>query len=216
MGSVTCINSAVRGFAINARSSSEIIEVSLKDDGDASADLLFSSAVRADAAGRTYSAVSAMLASFALITAYIYSADIETVNLLNMAVLAGTAAGVVMVFVFAGMIITSTAVTARVIRERRDYSEENGASNSLRGAIIPSIAALLVPVVIGSVGGINALAGFLTSLSVTGKILVLALNNSGKYFESCAAETLTTVIKLALAISLVFMPVFTQLNGFLF
>jgi Na+/H+-translocating membrane pyrophosphatase len=133
-----------------------------------------------------------------------------------MAVLAGTATGVVMVFVFAGLIITSTAVTARVIRERRDYSEENGASNSLRGAIIPSIAAILVPAVIGAAGGINVLSGYLTSFAVTGTILVLALNNSGKYFESCAAETLSTVIKLALAISLVFMPVFTQLNGFLF
>jgi K(+)-stimulated pyrophosphate-energized sodium pump len=216
MGSVTCINSAVRGFAINARSSSEIIEVSIKDEVNAFPDILYTTAVRADSAGRTYSAVSAMLASFAMITAYIYAAGIDTVNLMNMAVLAGAAAGAMMVMVFTGLIISSTAITARVIRERRDYSEENGASNSLRGAIIPSIAAILVPVVIGAAGGLNTLAGFLTSFSITGTILVLAMNNSGKYYESCAAETLTTVIKLALAVSLVFMPVFAQLNGFLF
>lgn len=216
MGSISCINSTVRGYSINARSTSEIIAVSIEDDMSTFSDILYTSAVRSEAAGRTYSAASAMLASVAMITAYIYSADIRSVNLMNMAVLAGAVLGAVMVFVFTGLIISSSVVTTRVIRERSSYSEESGASNSLRGAIVPSIAAILVPAVIGCVGGVNALAGFLTSLTVTGTILVFAINNSGKYYENNAAETLTTVIKIALAVSLVFMPVFTQLNGFLF
>lgn len=216
MGAASCINSTVKGFAINSRSISEVIDVSVEDDMSTFSDIMYTTAVRADAAGKTYSAVSAMLASVAMLTAYIYSAGMQAVNLLNMAVLAGSALGVVMVFTFTGLIISSTAVTTRVIRERSDYSEEDGASNSLRGAIIPSVAAILVPAFIGCVGGINALAGFLTSFSITGTILVFVINNSGKYYESNAAETLTTVIKLALAISIAFMPVFTQLNGFLF
>jgi K(+)-stimulated pyrophosphate-energized sodium pump len=216
MGSISCINSTLRGYGINTKSTSEIISESVEEDMTSFSDILYSTGIRAENAGKSYSAVSAMLISFALFAAFAYVAGMDSADLISMPVLSGAALGVAMTFVYTGMLIQSVSVTARVIQEKYNYSEDSGAVYSLRGTMIPCILALLVPFGIGILGGVNTLAGFLVSFAVTGSVLVFSFNSSGRYFDNTASETLTTLIKLTMIVSIVFVPVFAKFGNLIF
>jgi K(+)-stimulated pyrophosphate-energized sodium pump len=216
LASIACINSTLRGYSINTRSTSEIIGTAVDEDMTSFSDILYSTSVRAEIAGKSYSAVSATLIAFALVTAFAYISGMSSADIISIPVLSGAILGVAMVFVYTGLLLESVSITARVIREKYNYSEDSSAVYSLRGVIIPCILSLIVPFGIGFLGGVNALAGFLMSFCVTGTALVFVFNNSGRYFENTASETLSTVIKLTLVISVVFVPVFTKVGSLFF
>ena len=56
---------------------------------------------------------------------------------------------------------------------------------------------------------------FTFSAAVMGMCLIFAFNNSGRFFDRVAAETLGTVIKLMVAVALVFAPAFMNFTGLL-
>jgi hypothetical protein len=43
--------------------------------------------------------------------------------------------------------------------------------------------------------------------------VIFAFNNAGRYFDRVATETLGTVIKLMVAVTLVFAPLFMEFGG---
>jgi K(+)-stimulated pyrophosphate-energized sodium pump len=216
IASISCINSTLRGYGINTKSTAEIIDVAVEEDMTSFSDILFSTGIRAESAGKSYSAVSAMLISIAMVTAYAYASGIDTADIISMPVMSGAVLGIAMVFVYTGLLLESVSITARVIQEKYNYSEESTAAYSLRGVVIPCVLSLVLPFAVGLVGGISALAGFLISFSVTGSILVFAFNNSGKFFENTASETLSTIIKMTAVISVVFVPVFMKAGSLIF
>jgi len=85
----------------------------------------------------------------------------------------------------------------------------------LRGVALLFFAALIIPFIAGAAGGVHALIAFTFSSAVTGMCLIFAFNNSGRFYDRVAAETLGTVIKLMAAMALVFAPAFMSFTGLL-
>ena len=84
---------------------------------------------------------------------------------------------------------------------------------ALRGLLPIYAISLLVPLATVVSGGINSLIAFTCSATITGMCVIFAFNNSGRFYDRTATETLGTVIKLMVALTLVFAPVFMQFEG---
>ena len=72
---------------------------------------------------------------------------------------------------------------------------------------------MIVPLTAGAAGGVNGLIAFTCSATVTGMCVIFAFNNAGKHFDRLATETLGTIIKLMVAVALVFAPLFMNVGG---
>ena len=217
INSMTGINSAVRGFSINTASSSEIASVIIEDEESPNpADVLLTASVRTDVIGKTYSAVATIVTLTAMFTALSIAAGSPAADLMSTSVFLGVATGAVFVFVCAGFIIRSIRLTATVLRERLDdiYDDEKHI-NTLRGLVPLYVASLVVPAVAGILGGINGLIAFTCSVTVTGMCMLFAFNDSGKYFDRMATETLGNVIKVMVVAAIVFASVFMKFGGVL-
>lgn len=217
INSMAGINSAVRGFSINTASSSEI--ASVMDDTDKSpspADVLLTASVKSDVIGKTYSAVSTTVTLVAMFAAISVVTDMPAITLLSTASFIGMAIGAVFVFVSAGLIIRSIRLTGIVLRDRLDslYDDEKRI-NTLRGLIPLYAVSVIVPGIAGFLGGITGIVSFAVSATITGMCVLFAFNNSGKYFDRMATETLGNVIKVMVVTALVFAPVFMELGGVL-
>jgi K(+)-stimulated pyrophosphate-energized sodium pump len=213
--SMTGINSAVRGFSINTASSSEIASVTDKSEHNPSpADVLLTASVRTDVIGKTYSTVSTTVTLTAMFCALSVATNSPNAELLSTTSFLGLTLGALSVFVCAGLIIRSIRLTGTVLRERMSsaYEDEKRIS-TLRGLVPLYGASVIVPAVAGILGGINGLIAFAVSATVTGMCVIFAFNNSGKYFDRMATETLGNVIKVMVVVALVFAPVFMQLHG---
>lgn len=217
INSMTGINSAVRGFSINTASSSEIASVIIEDEESPNpADVLLTASVRTDVIGKTYSAVATIVTLTAMFTALSIAAGSPAADLMSTSVFIGVATGAVFVFVCAGLIIRSIRLTATVLRERLDdiYDDEKHI-NTLRGLVPLYVASLVVPAIAGILGGINGLIAFTCSVTVTGMCMLFAFNDSGKYFDRMATETLGNVIKVMVVTAIVFASVFMKFGGVL-
>ena len=215
INSMAGINSAVRGFSINTASSSEIASVIIEgDDSPNPADVLLTASVRTDVIGKTYSAVATIITLTAMFTALSITAESPAADLLSTPVFLGVTTGAVFVFVCAGLIIRSIRLTATVLRERLDdiYDDEKHI-NTLRGLVPLYVASLVVPALAGFLGGIIGLIAFTCSVTVTGMCMLFAFNNSGKYFDRMATETLGNVIKVMVVAAIVFAPFFIKFGG---
>ena len=215
INSMAAVNSAVRGFSINTASASDIASVSDPDaESPNAADVLLTASARTDAIGKTYSAIGTYVTLVAMFTALSVVANNNSTNLLSMTVYLGIMIGAVVIFVCAGLIIRSIRLTSQVLGNRlKDSDDPEKRIASLRGLFPIYVISLLVPLVPGAFGGVNGLIAFACSASVTGMCVIFAFNNSGRFYERTATETLGTVIKLMVAVTLVFAPVFMKLEG---
>ena len=215
VNAIAGINSAVRGFSINTASASEIASVVIDGDGSPDpADVLLTASVRTDVIGKTYSAVAVIITLTAMFTALSVIADNLTASLLSTSVFVGMTIGAVFVFVSAGLIIRSIRLTATVLRERLDdvYYDDKHIS-TLRGLVPLYLVSVIVPAFAGFTGGINGLIAFTCSVTLTGMCMLFAFNNSGRYFDRMATETLGNVIKVMVVVAIVFAPLFMKLGG---
>ena len=215
INSMTAVNSAVRGFSINTASASEIASVSDPEaESPNPADVLLTASVRTDSVGKTYSGVAAYVTLVAMYTAVSVVANNPAINLLSTPVFTGITIGAVVVFVCAGFIIRSIRLTSQVLSARlADSHDPEKRITSLRGLLPLLITVFIVPLAAGAAGGVNGLIAFTCSASVTGMCVIFAFNNAGKYFDRLATETLGTVIKLMVAVTLVFAPIFMDFGG---
>ena len=215
INSMAGINSAVRGFSINTASSSEIASVIIEGGSSPDpADVLLTASVRTDVIGKTYSAVATIITLTAMFTALSVIAGNIPTNLLSTSVFYGMTIGAVFVFASAGLIIRSIRMTATVLRDRLDkvnYDEKH--INTLRGLVPLYMVSFIVPGIAGFACGINGLIAFTCSVTVTGMCMLFAFNNSGRYFDRMATETLGNVIKVMVVAAIVFAPVFMKLGG---
>lgn len=209
------VNCAVRSFSVNTASASEIASVTDPDaETPSPADVLLTASAKSDATGKTYSAVSAYITLVAMFTAMSVVADNQSINLLSTPVYVGISIGAVIVFLCAGLIIRSIRLTSLVLRARLSEADDpEKRITALRGLIPLFVVSLATPVAVGVSGGVNGLIAFACSAAVTGMCVIFAFNNSGKFYDRTATETLGTVIKLMVAAALVIAPLFKDFMG---
>lgn len=169
------------------------------------------------ATGKGFAIGSAALTALALIASYVErikavgGVDITLdMSLMNPTVLVGLFVGGCLPFVFAALTMESVGRAAQsVVKEvRRQFSEITGimtgeseadysscidicTKSSLKEMIMPTIVAIIVPVLTGLILGYNGVIGMLAGATVSGFLIAILMSNSGgawdnakKYIES--------------------------------
>ncbi len=170
-----------------------------------------------DAVGNTTAAIgkgfaigSAALTAVALFIVYGQMVGLQAIDLMKPYVVAGLFIGGLMPFVFSSLTMNAVGKAAiEMVNEVRrqfrikkgilegttkpDYARciEISTHSALRQMIIPGILAIVVPIAVGFVLGVEALGGLLAGGIVTGFLLALLMANAGgawdnakKYIES--------------------------------
>ncbi|MBQ8539337.1 MAG: sodium-translocating pyrophosphatase [Ruminococcus sp.] len=169
------------------------------------------------ATGKGFAIGSAALTALALVASYIEKAqevgakvDFSTFTVMDPLVLVGLFIGACLPFVFAALTMESVGRAAQsvVIEVRRQFKSIKGlmegkaeadyakcvdlcTKSSLKEMILPTIVAVVTPVVVGLVLGVGGVVGMLAGATVTGFLLAIFMSNSGgawdnakKYIES--------------------------------
>lgn len=168
------------------------------------------------ATGKGFAIGSAALTALALIASYIdkikeVGGKIEdTFNLMNPVVLVGLFIGACLPFVFAAITMDSVGKAAQsiVVEVRRQFKSIKGLMEgeadpdyakcvdlctkaSLKEMIMPTIVAIVTPVIVGLVLGYQGVVGLLAGATASGFLMAIFMSNSGgawdnakKYIES--------------------------------
>ena len=160
------------------------------------------------ATGKGFAIGSAALTALALIASYIDQLGVkgfEGINLSVMepAVLVGLMIGACLPFVFAALTMESVGKAAQsIVKEvRRQFKEIVGimdgkaepdyktcvdlcTRSSLREMVLPSLIAIVVPVVVGLILGPNGVIGLLAGATVTGFLIAIFMSNSGGAWDN--------------------------------
>jgi len=167
---------------------------------------------RLDAVGNTTAAIgkgfaigSAALTALALFSAFSQAVGLATIDILDPKVIAGLFIGGMLPFLFSSMTMQAVGRAAgSMIEEVRrqfktipgimegtgkpDYSKcvDISAKAALREMIIPSLIAIIVPIVVGVIPflGKEALGGLLAGTLVTGFLLAVMMSNAGGAWDN--------------------------------
>lgn len=161
------------------------------------------------ATGKGFAIGSAALTALALIAAYI--SEIKTLapnmsfnlSITNPPVLVGLFIGAMIPFLFAALTMDAVGKAAQsiVLEVRRQFRTIKGllegtaqpdyescvdlcTRSSQKLMIMPAILAVIVPVVVGLVLGVNGVAGFLAGNTITGFTLAIMMSNSGGAWDN--------------------------------
>jgi K(+)-stimulated pyrophosphate-energized sodium pump len=163
-----------------------------------------------DAAGNTTAAIakgfaigSAALTALALFSAYTQVAGMQIIDIMQPGVIAGLLIGAVIPFMFANEAMQAVGRAAfLVVNEvRRQFKEIPGLMQgkasaqyarcvdittqaALKEMIVPGLAAVIIPLLVGILLGIEALAGLLAGTLVTGVPLAIFLANAGGAWDN--------------------------------
>ncbi len=163
-----------------------------------------------DAVGNTTAAIgkgfaigSAALTALALFASYMTVAGLKVIDASKPVVIVGFFIGALMPFVFSGMTMKSVGNAAfHIINEvRRQFREIKGLMQgkakpdynkciaisthaALREMILPSLIAIMTPVVFGYFFGAEALGGLLVGVTVTGFLMAVFLSNAGGAWDN--------------------------------
>lgn len=159
------------------------------------------------ATGKGFAIGSAALTALALIAAFqgqvVLAGGALNLDLLNPTVLVGMFIGVMMPYVFSSMTMGAVGRAAgEVVEEvRRQFKEITGlmegtakpdyatcvdivTKSALREMVMPAMLAILTPVAIGLVLGIDALGGLLMGATGSGFVLAVMMANSGGAWDN--------------------------------
>lgn len=169
------------------------------------------------ATGKGFAIGSAALTALALMASYIDKVKslggaekIADLNITNPSVLTGLFIGACLPFVFAALTMNSVGNAAQsVVKEvRRQFSEIKGLMEgkaeadyascvdlctkaSLKEMILPTVVAVITPVIVGLVLGCTGVVGMLAGATASGFLMAIFMSNSGgawdnakKYIES--------------------------------
>lgn len=159
------------------------------------------------ATGKGFAIGSAVLTALALIAAYrdrvlLYGKELQ-LNLLNPNVLVGLFIGGMMPFLFCSMTMRAVGRAAGkiVIEVRRQFREIVGimegkarpdyahcvniaTRSAQKEMVIPSLMAIIVPILVGLLVGVEAEAGLLCGATVTGFLLAIMMANAGGSWDN--------------------------------
>ena len=167
------------------------------------------------ATGKGFAIGSAALTALALMASYIDKVEevggtVGSFDLMNPTVLIGLFIGACLPFVFAALTMESVGKAAQsvVVEVRRQFKEIKGLMEgeadpnyakcvdlctkaSLREMILPTVVAVVSPLIVGFVLGVNGVVGMLAGATASGFLLAIFMSNSGgawdnakKYIES--------------------------------
>ncbi len=167
------------------------------------------------ATGKGFAIGSAALTALALMASYIneikeVGGEVASFDLMNPTVLIGLFIGACLPFVFAALTMESVGKAAQsvVVEVRRQFKEIKGLMTeeadpdyascvdlctkaSLKEMILPTIVAIITPIVVGFLLGTTGVVGMLAGATASGFLLAIFMANSGgawdnakKYIES--------------------------------
>lgn len=206
---------ALAGVDVIASSTSDILETLPEEDkiNDVS-DVLYTAASHARTTNRAYFAASYVVSAFALLAAIIFQMREEMVLVSSIRSISGIIGGVAVAIFLTGLLILSVRTTATVALKtlrKTDYEDES--INILRGSTIPTIISMAVPALIGLLFGVAVLVGFLIAIIAAAYFIMAAVNNSGRYLENTAVQSLGSLVKMMVAFTFAFLQAFVAVGG---
>lgn len=155
------------------------------------------------AIGKGFAISSAALTALALFASYIVVAGLEVIDVAQPIVIVGLFLGALMPFVFSAFAFNAVGKAAikMVIEVRRQFKEIKGLMSgkakpdydkcisistqaAIREMIVPTLIAILAPISVGVVLGVEALGGFLVGAIVTGFLIAVFLANAGASWDN--------------------------------
>lgn len=163
-----------------------------------------------DAVGNTTAAIgkgfaigSAALTAIILFTSFKEQAGVASVDITNINVLVGVLLGGVFPFLFSALTMSAVGKAAhKMIEEVRsqfrqhpgilentekpDYKRcvDISTQAALKEMVIPGIAAIVTPILVGFAGGPAMLIGLLTGVTVSGVVLAVFMSNAGGAWDN--------------------------------
>jgi len=155
------------------------------------------------AIGKGFAIASAALTAMVLAVSFSQVAKIETINILMPEVIAGFFIGAMYVFLFSSIAMKAVGRAAyKIVEEvRRQFREIKGimagtvkpeyercvaiaTGTALKQMILPSILAVLIPVMVGFILGAASLGGLLIGAVVSGFLMAVMMANAGGAWDN--------------------------------
>lgn len=217
--SIAAVNLAVRNFATSLSASSSFASScdEALEENLGYYKVLQRLSSKAKAAGRSYLSISEALTLTSLLTAFTFTAGNLDVVMSDPLVFGGMIFGTVFILFLLGLLIRTIFLSTRVMLEAgADDSDEYRNISSVRGIPFLCILAMVMPLVIGFVLGTYSVTGFLAGSIVTGVILILAFNNTGRYYDRISTDSLGSVLVIMTAVTLAAVPAFIKFGAVFF
>lgn len=152
---------------------------------------------------KAYAIGGAALSATALLVAFAAAVNITMINILEPVVLIGVFIGALIPFLFSSFLMESVGYTANLMvdevrrqvktikgllqgKAKPDYAKavDIATVNAIKSLIIPELIAIVTPIVVGLVFGVEALGGLLVGMIPASLMLALFMANSGAAMDN--------------------------------